>query len=152
MNAWELGTQRRRRRQCRVVPFLFEAYFCIALLPKTPVGRQPNAKMIIKDMDVTTAESQTSVSNKEVEVEAETADWAPEEERRLVRKLVLHEPCAPYPMMQRACADQACQGSTGLFCLLWSLPSSPSSLTEAICKLETAQLIVSRNNNQQWTC
>lgn len=50
-----------------------------------------------KELDVAAAESQTSVSNKEVvsDAEAEGPSWTPEEEKRLVRKSVAHAPLFP---------------------------------------------------------
>lgn len=45
-----------------------------------------------KELDVARAESQTSASNKELDVDANTPYWTPEEERRLVRKSVIHTP------------------------------------------------------------
>lgn len=45
-----------------------------------------------KDPEVARAESQTDASNKELEVDTNTPYWSPEEERRLVRKSVIHTP------------------------------------------------------------
>lgn len=72
----------------------------------------------MKDIeDAATAESQTSASNKEAEVETENTDWAPEEESRLVRKSVAPRPMSHVPGRRvaraRALTSQPCQTRLG---------------------------------------
>lgn len=70
---------------------MVKASFCITfLLPRAELFQK--VKMSEKDLDVAAAESQISVSNKEVvsDAEADSPSWTPEEEKRLVRKSVTH--------------------------------------------------------------